>query len=70
MHAARAQHNTFFILHMCKHACACKIDDVKSTVHSSRVCTRYVHDARMHVKNAHIKFELRVHANCKARTAK
>ena len=51
--------------------CARKIDDVKPTVQSSRVCTRHVQfaDAHVHVRNAHAKFGLRVHANCKPRTA-
>ena len=58
-----------FISHTCKHACARQIDDVKPTVHSSRVSTRRVYDACVHVRNAHAKFGLRVHANCKPRTA-
>ena len=35
----------FFISHTCKHVCACKIDDVKPSVHSTCVRTRPVHDA-------------------------
>ena len=70
MHAARAQHDTFFISHVCKPACARKIGDVKPTVQSSRICTRHVHDTRVHVRNVHAKFGLRVHANCKPRIAK
>ena len=31
----------YFHLHACKHACTCKIDDVKL---SSCVCTRHEHD--------------------------
>ena len=69
MRAARALHNTFFISHECKPTCAHKIGDVKPTVQSSRVRTRRVHDARVHVRNVHAKFGLRVHANCKPRTA-
>ena len=69
MREARARHDTFFISHACKPACARKIDDVKPTVQSSHVRTRRVHDARVHVRNAHAKFGLRVHANCKSRTA-
>ena len=69
MRAARARHKTFFISHACKPACARKIDDVKLTVESSHVHTRCVYDARMHVRNAHAKFGLRVLANCKPRTA-
>ena len=39
-----------FILHTCKPACACKIDDIKPTVQSSHVHTRHVHDSlQMHV---------------------
>ena len=63
------RHDTFFISHACKPACACKIDDVRPTVQSSRVHTRLVHDACVHVRNAHAKFGLFVHANCKPRTA-
>ena len=49
MHAAWARHDTFFISHKCKHACACKIDDIKPTAQSSCVCTRHVHDSlQMH----------------------
>ena len=47
MHMAWAQHDTFFISHVCKYACACKIDDIKFIVQSychSHVYTRYVHD--------------------------
>ena len=65
MCAAWIQHDKFFI----SHACAHKIDDIKPTVYSSHVRTRLVHDARVHVRNAHAKFGLRVHANCKSRTA-
>ena len=73
MRAAWARHDTFFISHVCKHACARNIDDVKPTVHSSCVCTRCVHDACVHdacvhVRNAHAKFGLHVHANCKPKT--
>ena len=64
MRAAWAQHDTFFILHTCKHACACQIDDIKPTVYSSHVRTRCVH-----VRNAHAEFGLHVHANCKPMTA-
>ena len=55
MHAARARHGTFFISHECKPAFACKIGDVKPTVQSSCVRTKCVHDARVHVRNAHAK---------------
>ena len=70
MRAAWAQHDTFFISHVYEHACARQIDDVKPTMQSSRVCTRRAHDARVHVRNAHAKFGLHMHANCKPRTAK
>ena len=59
----------FFISHTCKPACARKIGDVKPTIQSSRVWTRRVHDVHVHVRNAHAKFGLLVHANCKPRTA-
>ena len=63
------RHDTFFISHACKPACARKVGDVKYTVQSSHVCTIRVHDARVHVRNAHSKFGSHVHANCKPRTA-
>ena len=46
----RVQHGLdMTISHACKPACACKIDDVKPTVHCSRVCTRRVHNSlQMH----------------------
>ena len=66
---SKARHDTFFISHACKPVCARKIGDVKPTMQSSHVCTRRVHDARMHVRNSHAKFGLRVHANCKPKTA-
>ena len=69
MRAARARHDTFFISHACKPLCTRKVEDVKPTVESSRVRTRRVHDARVHVRNAHAKFGLHVQANCKPRTA-
>ena len=50
MHAAWAQHYTFFISHVCK------IDDIKPTVHSSRVRTRRAQNACVHIRNAHAKF--------------
>ena len=55
MRAARARHDTFFISHACKPSCAHKVDDVKPTMQSSHVRTRRVHDARVHVRNAHAK---------------
>ena len=62
------RHDTFFISHACKPVCARKIDDVKPTVQSSYVSTISVHNARVHIRNAHAKFGLRIHANCKPRT--
>ena len=50
---ARAQHDTFFISQACKPACACKTGDVKPTMQSSRVHTRCVHNARVHLRSAH-----------------
>ena len=66
MHAAWARYNTFFISHACKHACAHKIDDVKSTVQSSHVCTRRVHNglqmhaclSEMHMPNLDYSYKL------------
>ena len=49
--------------------CARKIGDIKPTVQSSCVHNRRAHYARMHVRNVHAKFGLRVHANCKPMTA-
>ena len=69
MRAARTRHDTFFILHACKPSCACKVDDIKPTMQSSHVRTRCVHDAQVHVRNAHVKFGLHMQANCKPRTA-
>ena len=65
MHVARARHDTFSISHAWKPACVCKIGDIKPTEQSSRVCTTRVHDACVHVRNAHTKFGLHVHENCK-----
>ena len=58
-----------FILHLCKHACAHKIDDVKPIIQSSR---RHVHNSLqihgcksgMHTPNMHFG----VHANSKPMT--
>ena len=55
-----ARHDTFFILHACKPACARKIGDVKPIVQSSRVHTRRVHNVRVHVRNAHAKFGMQI----------
>ena len=41
---------------------------LKPAMQSSCVHTRRLHDACVHVRNAHAKFRLRVHANCKPRT--
>ena len=40
---ACTQHDVFFISLMFIHTCACKIDDIKALVQSTRVCTRRVH---------------------------
>ena len=62
---------THFLFHKCAMPlCARKIGYVKPTMQSSRVRTRHMHDAHMHVRNAHAKLGLRVHANCKPRRAK
>ena len=63
------RHDTFFISHTCKPVCECNFDDVKSIMQSSHVRTISVHDARVHVRNAHAKFGLCIHANCKPRRA-
>ena len=52
---ACTRHNTFFI----SHACARKIDDVEILVHSTRVHTRRVAEARVHVRYVHAKSGLR-----------
>ena len=65
-------HNTFFILHACKHMCAHKTDDIRPIIQSSCVHIRRVHDSlqthacrsRMHTPNLDY-----VHTNCKPRTA-
>ena len=72
--SARVQqgHNTTrFSFHTCARLSvhARLVTYVNPTVHSSRVCTRCVHDVRMHVRNAHAKFGLHVHANYKPRIA-
>ena len=57
---AWAQHDTFFILHACKHTCAYKI-----------VCTKCVHDSlqtHMCMSEIHVPNLDYVHANCKPRT--
>ena len=43
--------------HASMRACAHKIDDNKPTVQSSRVRTRRVHDACVHVRNAHANLD-------------
>ena len=53
------QHDTFFISHVCRHACARKIDDVETLVQSTRVRTRRVAEARVHVRYVHAKSGLR-----------
>ena len=49
----------FFISHACRHACACKIDDVETLMQSTRVRTRHVAEARVHVRYVHTKSGLR-----------
>ena len=56
---ACTRHDTFFILHACRHACARKIDDVETLVQSTRVRTRCVAEARVHVRYVHAKSSLR-----------
>ena len=53
MRVACTLHNTFFILHTCRHACARKIDDVETLVQSTHERTRRVAEARMHVRYVH-----------------
>ena len=67
--------HVFFILHTCKHACACKIDDIKPIVQSSHVYTRCVHSGlQMYVcmSGTHMPnldcVHFSVHENCKPRT--
>ena len=52
---ACTQHNTFFILHTCRHACVRKINDVETFMQSARVRTRRVAEARVHVRYVHSK---------------
>ena len=56
---ACTQHDTFFISHACRHACARKINDVETLVQSTHVRTRYVVEAHMHVRHVHAKSGLR-----------
>ena len=42
-----------------QHACARKIDDVETLVHSTHVRTRRVAEARVHVRYVHAKSGLR-----------
>ena len=49
-------HDTTRFSFTCMQACVCMQDgDVKPTMQSFRVCTRHVHDARVHVRNTHAK---------------
>ena len=52
---ACTRHDTFFILHVCRHACARKIDDVETLLQSTCVRTRRVAEARVHVRYVHAK---------------
>ena len=56
---ACTRHDTFFILHVCRHACARKIDDVETLMQSTRARTRCVAEARVHVRYLHAKSGLR-----------
>ena len=56
---ACTRHDTFFILHACRHACARKIDDVETLVQSTHVRTRRVAEACVHVRYVHAKSGLR-----------
>ena len=50
MLVASTRHDTFFILYVCKHECARKIDNIKPVIQSSHVCARRVYDSlQMHV---------------------
>ena len=62
---ACTRHDTFFISHTCRHACARKIDDVETLVQSTRVHTRCVAEARVHVRYVHAKSVLRVPLACR-----
>ena len=55
MRVAFTRHDTFFISHVCRHACAHKIDDVETLVQSTHVRTRRVVEARVHVRYVHAK---------------
>ena len=57
---ACTRHNMFFISHVCGHAYARKIDDVETLVQSTRVRTRRVAEARVHIRYVHTKSGLRV----------
>ena len=56
---ACTRHDTLFILHVCRHVLAHKIDDVETLVQSTRVCTRHVAEVRVHVRYVHAKSGLR-----------
>ena len=56
---ACTQHDTFFISHACRHACARKIVDVETLVQSTRVHTRRVAEARVYVRYVYAKSGLR-----------
>ena len=55
MRVACTRHDTFFISHACRHACAHKIDDIETLVQSTHVRTRRVAEARVHVRYVHAK---------------
>ena len=49
----------FLILHACRHPCTHKIDEVETLVQITRVRTRHVHQASVHVRCMHAKAGLR-----------
>ena len=56
---ACTRHDMFFISYACRHAYARKIDDVETLVQSTRVRTRRVAEAYVHVRYVHVKSGLR-----------
>ena len=67
MHAAWALQTTLFISHMCKYACAHKIDDIKPIIQSTHICTRHVYycfQAHMCLSVMHVPNLECVHLAC------
>ena len=56
---ACTRHDTFFILYAYRHACVRKIDDIETLVQSTRVRTRHVAEAHLHVRYIHTKSGMR-----------